>query len=610
MAIVQISRITQRKGLYTDLPQPLAPAEMGWAVDERRLFIGNGTLEEGSPVVGNTEILTEYSDILNFTTGYTYQGAAAGYSVQTGASVGVPVTQSIQQRLDSFAVITDFGATGDGVTDVTAAINRALYQLYCREINPQIRRGLFFPAGIYIVTDTINIPPFAFLYGEGADSTKILFTVADWNFAAAWPAGTLVYYTATGEYYRANIAVPPNTNIGDISPSSQPYWTEEALPNYVFNTADSLQQTGANIATNGATPPKDIEIVNMAFATTESGTDSAVSHNVGLIEKASQVKFSSARFEGPFVVSDGNTQTEDLSCIRFSGSVSLPCTQINFDNCWFGGATYAVDTDEQIVGCVISSSYFDTLYQGVVLGDSTLVNGGPTGVRVMHCTFDNVYNEGIVFDTAGMNMSAYNAFYDVGNHFNGNTLAYTPVIDINSDTCASIGDLFARTTAQCLRGGSYYPRVETNNTTAIALGMNNTPAVTYTPGGVSSLTIANQMGLGTYVREAGLRDALTDNSTASLFVVDTSTAAQVQAFKMDYTILRDVDVRTGTLIVVRGKSDASGGFSYTDDYQENDSTGITLTPAEASAGGDITVSYTASSTGVNGTIHFSVTHLA
>jgi hypothetical protein len=152
--------------------------------------------------------------------------------------------------------------------------------------------------------------------------------------------------------------------------------------------------------------------------------------------------------------------------------------------------------------------------------------------------------------------------------------------------------------------------VETNNTTAIALGMNNTPAVTYTPGGVSSLTIANQMGLGTYVREAGLRDALTDNSTASLFVVDTSTAAQVQAFKMDYTILRDVDVRTGTLIVVRGKSDASGGFSYTDDYQENDSTGITLTPAEASAGGDITVSYTASSTGVNGTIHFSVTHLA
>jgi hypothetical protein len=49
-------RITARKGLQVDLPQPLAGAELGWAVDERRLFIGNGPLEDGAPVVGNTEI--------------------------------------------------------------------------------------------------------------------------------------------------------------------------------------------------------------------------------------------------------------------------------------------------------------------------------------------------------------------------------------------------------------------------------------------------------------------------------------------------------------------------------------------------------------------------
>ena len=62
MAIVQISRITQRKGLQEDLPQ-LAGAEFGWSVDERRLFIGNGTLEDGAPVIGNTEILTEFSEV-------------------------------------------------------------------------------------------------------------------------------------------------------------------------------------------------------------------------------------------------------------------------------------------------------------------------------------------------------------------------------------------------------------------------------------------------------------------------------------------------------------------------------------------------------------------
>ena len=64
MAIVQISRITQRKGLEEDLPQPLAPAEFGWAVDARRLYIGPGTLSEGSPdEKTNVEILTEYSEI-------------------------------------------------------------------------------------------------------------------------------------------------------------------------------------------------------------------------------------------------------------------------------------------------------------------------------------------------------------------------------------------------------------------------------------------------------------------------------------------------------------------------------------------------------------------
>lgn len=63
MAIVQISQITNRKGLQENLPQ-LAGAELGWSVDTRRLFIGNGTLEEGAPEIGNTEILTEYSNVI------------------------------------------------------------------------------------------------------------------------------------------------------------------------------------------------------------------------------------------------------------------------------------------------------------------------------------------------------------------------------------------------------------------------------------------------------------------------------------------------------------------------------------------------------------------
>ena len=183
MAIVQISQITNRKGLAENLPQ-LAGAELGWSTDTRQLYIGNGTLEDGAPVIGNTEILTEFSDIINFTNTYTYKGQAAGYTVQTGATAGDPVTLSLQSWLDQFASVLDFGAAGDGITDDTDAINRALYQLYCREVNPQIRRSLFFPAGVYLVTGCINIPPYATLWGEGNDNSVITMATGSAQYVA------------------------------------------------------------------------------------------------------------------------------------------------------------------------------------------------------------------------------------------------------------------------------------------------------------------------------------------------------------------------------------------------------------------------------------------
>jgi len=68
MAVIQISRIQHRRGLEADLPN-LSSAELGWSVDTRKLYIGNGTIEEGAPSLGKTEVLTEYS-ILNFTAGF------------------------------------------------------------------------------------------------------------------------------------------------------------------------------------------------------------------------------------------------------------------------------------------------------------------------------------------------------------------------------------------------------------------------------------------------------------------------------------------------------------------------------------------------------------
>ena len=61
MAVVQISRIQIRRGQKNQgsgLPQ-LASGELGWAIDTRELYIGNGSVSEGSPAVGNTKVLMD-----------------------------------------------------------------------------------------------------------------------------------------------------------------------------------------------------------------------------------------------------------------------------------------------------------------------------------------------------------------------------------------------------------------------------------------------------------------------------------------------------------------------------------------------------------------------
>ena len=593
MAILQISRITQRKGLAQDLPQPLAGAELGWAIDERKLYIGNGSLDEGAPFVGNTEVLTEFSDLLSYVTAYTYQGDAAGYTVQTGATSGSPITQSIQSRLDSYAIVTDFGATGDGVTDDTAAINRALYQLYCRQTNTQIRRSLFFPAGTYLVTGTILVPPFAQLYGEGADSSIISFEVNNWVTLTPYASGIMVYYTSNSKYYRSKSTVPAEdpANPGSaILPTDTTYWEEQDLPEYVLQTADSLQQTGASIGTNGALPPQNIGIVNMAVKTANAGNGSTVLHNICLVDRTSQMSFEQVNFQGPFTTSTGNTELEALSCVNFNSSPSLPCVQINFSGCKFSGATYGIMADNVIKGCTVSNGYFDVLFQGVVLDTN------PTGVRIVENIFDNIYHEGIVITGASLNASAYNIFYDVGNIFLG--IVTTPVIDIDADNNISVGDLFERNTVD----STSHPRIALNNTGSVVLGM-NVRGISYIINGTANDTIANQMQLGEYTRATGVADVLSDNSSEDLFVVNTGLSDPIVAFKVDYTITRSTSYRSGTMNIVSGT-----GFTYSDDYVENSSTGITLSAAEA--GGNVTVSYTSTSTGDDGTIKYSITHLS
>jgi len=391
MAIVQISRITHRKGLIENLPQ-LAGGEFGWAVDDRRLFIGNGTLAEGAPVVGNTEILTEYSDILGLSSTYTYKGDAGGYTVQTGANPTGDVVRSLQDKLDegSNVSVKDFGAVGDGVADDTAAINRALYELFCRESNEEIRRSLFIPAGVYRVSGTIKIPPFALIYGEGSDSSIIRYTSSDGS----------------------------------------------TIDDYVARTADSLQQIGANIGNNGATRPENITLRDFSFETTEL-------QDILLIDRASDIVVRDMDFYGPLTEAELGDALENTSAIKIESTTSLVTKAVTLDAIHTLGTTYAFYTNYNTTGITVSNGWFETHYKGVVLGAAP-INGGPRGVRVMHSLFDKIAAQGIEIGAVAQNVSGFNIFLDVGNDFAGAGNPTTVIVDINNGNNVSIGDLFER----------------------------------------------------------------------------------------------------------------------------------------------------------------------
>ncbi len=77
-----------RRGRIDDLPQ-LASGELGWAIDTRQLFMGNGSPDEGAPIVGNTEILTEYSSIVRnpITNTLTIEVTQPGHTFVDGTPV-------------------------------------------------------------------------------------------------------------------------------------------------------------------------------------------------------------------------------------------------------------------------------------------------------------------------------------------------------------------------------------------------------------------------------------------------------------------------------------------------------------------------------------------
>ena len=142
MAIEQISRIQVRRGLQENLPT-LAPGELGWAVDTRKLYIGNGTVAEGSPTSGVTEVLTQFSA----GTPGLYYGTVSNLPQNTGAAITTGIILPVANTM-----IVDYATTaGSPVTAVrtgtfTLALNGSTVNFYDANVSTYGTNGLTFTA--------------------------------------------------------------------------------------------------------------------------------------------------------------------------------------------------------------------------------------------------------------------------------------------------------------------------------------------------------------------------------------------------------------------------------------------------------------------------------
>ena len=417
MAVIQISRIQIRRGRETSgtgLPQ-LASGEFGWAVDTQALYIGNGSVSEGAPYVGNTKLLSEHDNLFEFARNYSYRAG----SIQTGSNQNNPITRSLQQRLDDRVSVRSFGMAGDG-SNVTEQLQRAIDQLYLINKNsPSSRVELIFEPGEYLLTGSIYVPPFATIRGAGKDKTKIIQTIDA-------PAFITVNSTST----------PGNpASIATDSP---------------INQAQRISISGLTITT--------------------VGTGSTI-----LLQSCRDSQFRDLKLVGTFSNGDSSYGTDSFTDagIELAAQSTDTTSRDNiFDNVEFEGIAYGIRSKYDIRNNIFNDCEFRRCGYGIEFGLETLlgVSGqtvGPRNNKIINSTFSDIDRHAIWITTGSGNLSQSNKFYGVGNDGGDQdeSNATYSVINFESNGNQTADDWFSRTNdlsinQEYINGTPYVPEVE------------------------------------------------------------------------------------------------------------------------------------------------------
>jgi len=138
---------------------------------------GNGTAQISRTVQNTLQSLPSLADFNSYANFDSYSKALTNpvnFAVKPQSTI-----RTLASKLQDVVSVKDFGAVGDGVTDDTIAIQAALDLKLTTFSGISAPANVYFPAGTYLVTSTIQVPNNVSIYGEGSSS------IIRGNFAGA-----------------------------------------------------------------------------------------------------------------------------------------------------------------------------------------------------------------------------------------------------------------------------------------------------------------------------------------------------------------------------------------------------------------------------------------
>tara|TARA_B110000503_G_scaffold52081_1_gene83833 strand:+ start:1765 stop:3660 length:1896 start_codon:yes stop_codon:yes gene_type:complete len=403
VAIVQISKIQIRRGQKNQgsgLPQ-LASGEMGWAIDTQELYIGNGSVAEGAPQVGNTKVVTQHDDLFDLADSYIYRNGDG--AIITGIDATNPVLRTLQNRLDDRVSVRSFGVTGNSAQDCTVLLQRAIDQLYLNagaEVSVSNRVPLYLEAGTYTIKDTIRIPPHATLIGAGSGKTIII---------------------------------------------------QENVGRSVFTTVSSESVPGSYVIDGEyTTQARNIKIEGMTLQ--------VVDGSKGLIlQSCRDSVFGDLVIVGPWSIGDiiaaNSSTTFDVGLSLDSKNGGVETVRNEFTNCHIDGFSYGIVSNWDTNDNVFTTCNFSTLGYGVAFGKDMTIDGnvsngtasGPNNNIFSDCVFTNVAKNAILIQEGTYNVSRGNKYITCGNDGGSDDMPNTSIIKFINLGNESINDYFTRT---------------------------------------------------------------------------------------------------------------------------------------------------------------------